>query len=90
MFEVPGVNVIGGPGPPEQSTQVLADALPQDLTGTLALLAAANHKLIQVGRGAAHRLLGDDGRCTVPAGRRAPSESPDGFVLYTPCSLRLV
>lgn len=62
----PGVDAIGCPGPPEELAQVLADALPQDLAGALALLATAHHKLVQVERATAHTLRGDDGSSAVP------------------------
>lgn len=70
MFFSPGVDAVGGTGPPEELAQVLPDALPQDLAGALALLAAAHHKLVQIGCITAQRLPGDDGCCTVPAGDR--------------------
>lgn len=62
----PRVDAVGGSGPPEELAQVLADALPQDLAGALALLAAAHHKLVQVKCATAHTLCGDDCCCAVP------------------------
>lgn len=64
----PGVDPVGGSGPPEQFAQVLFDTLPQDVAGALTLLAAAHHKLVEVGGAAVHRLHGDDGCCAVAAG----------------------
>lgn len=63
----PGVDPVGGSGPPEQLPQVLFDALPQDLAGALALLTAPHHKLVQVRSAAVHGLHGDNG-CSVVAG----------------------
>lgn len=48
VFEVPGRDPVAGPGPPEEFPQVSPDAFPQDEAGSLALLTAAHHKLIQV------------------------------------------
>ena len=70
----PGVDAVGAAGPPEEAPQVLADALPEDLAGALALLAAAHHKLVQVGSGTAHWFLGDDGRRAVARGHESRSK----------------
>lgn len=66
VFKIPWIDSVGGSGPPEQFTQVLSDALPQDMTGSLTLLTAAHNKLVKVGSAAVHWLHGDDGRRAVP------------------------
>lgn len=68
MCVSPGVDPVGGSRPPEQLAQVLSDTFPQDLAGALTLLAAANHKLVEVGSATVHWLHGDDGCCTVAGG----------------------
>lgn len=67
MCVSPGVDPVGGSGPPEQFAQVLSDTLPQDVAGALTLLTAAHHKLVEVGSAAVHRLHRDDG-CSAVAG----------------------
>lgn len=65
----PGVDPVGDPRPPEQFAQVLSDTFPEQVTGALALFAAAHHKFIQVGRSIVHRLHGDDSCCVVTGAR---------------------
>lgn len=79
MCVSPGVDPVGGSGPPEELPQVLSDTLPQDVAVTLTLLTAANHELIQVWRPAVHVLPGDDGSRAVAGGRKTPDASVTHF-----------
>lgn len=83
---LPGVDPVGGSGPPEQLPQILSDTFPQDVTGALALFTAAHHKLVKIGGAVVHRLHGDDRNRTV-AGKaeRQERRSHTSF-----CHLRLM
>lgn len=75
----PGVDPVGGSRPPEQFSQVLSDAFPQDVAGALTLFTAAHHKLVQVGSAAIHWLHGDYGYCAVAGGRGRQNHQEGGF-----------
>lgn len=69
MCVSPGIDPVGGPGPPEQFAQVLSDTFPQDMAGALTLFTAADYKLVKVGSAVVHRLHGDDGCRAVAGGK---------------------
>ncbi len=65
--DTPGINTVRSAGSPEELAQILANTLPQDLTGSLTLFTAADHKFVEVQSAAVHRLCGDYSSRAVPA-----------------------
>lgn len=68
--DTPGIDAVRSAGSPEELAQILANTLPQDLTGSLTLFTAADHKFVQVRSATVHRLCGDYSSRTVPAAKR--------------------
>lgn len=68
--DTPGIDTVRSAGSPEELAQILANTLPQDLTGSLTLFTAADHKFVEVRSAAVHRLCGDYSSCAVPATKR--------------------
>lgn len=62
----PRVDTIIRTGSPEELAQVLANTLPEDLTGALALFNVTHQKFIHIQSPTADWLRGDDGYCIVP------------------------